>query len=459
VLPEDTQKDRCPERHDPRQAALRPSGVAIGVAIGVTTGTLRGWGLRSARTKHSARDGSNRTEIDLPATHNFPVRMAENSSRRDGAPRASPDMNSQHQVLIYTSAFLLGISLQRWLRSQMTNAREKLNSPAARAAQWMAAMRAVEGLENENALFVDEMASAMSGKKAFRRALGSATKVPFDHADERLYKMSEVALGTWWFDRQLITLLTSNSLATARGWLSARLRNSARGLAGPPRQVVVVGSGFDTRPWRMAQAPMTKWLEIDVPEVVNAKRRRLQTCNAELEIHSNAGYFPLRTVQWDIHAADVTSGSTEFDKILDMYGFDLGGPIVWVVENVLMYLSQEHVKGLLTRLAAVSAPGSILVGNSTVNRNAELIGEGKHGSYPADIVGHWVSSLPGAQGDLEVALHEADWELLESCTQRDIALAVCNGRDVASICSGLGDSGEETGHCPTDVYFFARKFY
>lgn len=379
---------------------------------------------------------------------------AKDSSRRDD--RASSD-GTQNQLLIYGSAFLLGISIQRWLRSQFINRREFLKATPARAAQWMAAMRAVESMDN-NALFHDEMAERMAGKRMFRRCLNSSIKVPVDHAGERLYKISEVALGTWWFDRQLVTLLTSNSLHSAMGWLSARLRNSARGLAGPPRQVVVIGSGFDTRPWRMALPPMTKWLEIDTKEVVDAKIRRLKASNAELEIHSNTGYYPLRTVQWNIHAADIASETLDFAKLVDMYGLDPDSPIVWVVENVLMYLPQERVKHLLSSLSAASSPGSIVVGNNTVNRSAEFFGEGKHGSYPADIVGHWVSSLPDRQEDLHVAMQETNWELMESCTQQDIAVAVCNGRDIASICGGgVGVEIEEGEHRPTEVYFFARK--
>lgn len=377
--------------------------------------------------------------------------------RQSPADRLFPKAEiSQHQLLLLASSFLLGVSLQRWIRTRIGDASFNLRSPQAKAAQWAAAMRAVESIE-DGALFMDEMAERMSGKRAFRRCLGASAK-SVSSDSERLYKISEVALGTWWFDRQLMTLLTSNSLHSARGWLSARLRNSARGLAGPPRQVVVVGSGFDTRPWRMALPPMTKWLEIDVPDVVNAKRRRLRSCNAELKMNDFTGYYPLRTIQWDMHAADVTSERVDFSKVLDMYGFDLESPIVWVVENMLMLLPQEQVKQLLSRMSSASSAGSILVANSTVNRNAEFVGEGKHGSYPADVVSHWVSSLPERSEDLAVAMEEANWDLMESCTQHDIAEAVCSGRDVASMCAGgVGMAVGAGEHRPTDVYFFARK--
>lgn len=405
------------------------------------------------------------------------------------------ELTSQEHLLILASSFLLGMSIQRWIRDRLGDAAMSLRTPPAKAAlcvlprphaptlsdersqtptrslarslarsrpacfrsfaRWAAAMRAVESLENDSALVVDDMAERMSGRRAFRRCLSNATP----SNSERMYQVSELVLGTWWFDRSLMTLLTSNSLHSARGWLSARLRNSARGLAGPPRQVVVVGSGFDTRPWRMALPPMTKWLEIDVPEVASAKKRRLRAVNAELRMNDFTGMYPLRTIQWDLHAADVTNERLNFGKVLDMYGFDVTAPIVWVVENVLMYLSPEHVNQLLSRMSAVSSAGSIVIANSTVNRNAELVGEGKHGTYPSDVVSHWVSSLPESPADLEVVLSGANWDLMESCTQHEIAEAVCDGRDVASMCAGgVGQPVGPGEHRPTDVYFFARKF-
>ena len=243
-------------------------------------------------------------------------------------------------------------------------------------------------------------------------------------------------------------------MSSARGWLSARLRNSARGLAGPPRQVVVVGSGFDTKPWRLALPPMTKWLEVDSDDVVRAKKRGLASCRAETQIHSNTGYYPLRAVQWDIHAADITRGDIDWVKILDMYGFDLDSPIVWVVENVLMYLSQDHVKDLLLGLSEASSSGSVLLGNSTVNRNAELLsGQGYSTAYPAHLVEHWASSLPE---NPEVALNECKWDVTDSCTQYDIADQVCDGH-ASSLCAFDIPSSDMQEDFPTEVCFLARK--
>ena len=83
----------------------------------------------------------------------------------------------QQQILTWTSAFLLGISIQRWLRQWRETATERLQSAVGRAAQWMAAMRAVESLEPEDALFVDDLAGTLAGKRMVRRALHLARRV------------------------------------------------------------------------------------------------------------------------------------------------------------------------------------------------------------------------------------------------------------------------------------------
>ena len=80
-------------------------------------------------------------------------------------------MDRQQQILTWTSAFLLGISLQRWFRQWRDGLKERLNSVLGRSAQWTAGMRAIESLETTDALFVDDMASDLAGKRTCKKAL------------------------------------------------------------------------------------------------------------------------------------------------------------------------------------------------------------------------------------------------------------------------------------------------
>lgn len=271
---------------------------------------------------------------------------------------------------------------------------------------------------------------------------------------KRLYMMTEVAIGTWWFDREILNALTSPAVSSTRGWLSARLRNSARGAMGPPRQVVVLGAGLDTRPWRLPLPKQVKWLEVDNAEVVQAKRHRLDSLNVQTEPVEHVGFHPLRCSEWFMHAADLSCGQ-DWESVLGQYGFDASLPIVWVIEGVLMYLSQESVHELLQDLAKVSCPGSTLIGSSTVNRNAELFGGNNHdvacGSYPAEAVDVWISSLPH---DPTVPLFEAGWSLGNSCLLAEIAHDVCKG-DPEGKCTF--DTELQIDDKPTEVYFVAKK--
>lgn len=83
-------------------------------------------------------------------------------------------MDRQQQILTISSAFVLGISIGRWLRQFREHWRERLHSSVARSGQWRAALRAVESLEIDGSLFKDELASVLAGKRAFSRALREA---------------------------------------------------------------------------------------------------------------------------------------------------------------------------------------------------------------------------------------------------------------------------------------------
>ncbi|GFR48857.1 hypothetical protein Agub_g10811, partial [Astrephomene gubernaculifera] len=62
----------------------------------------------------------------------------------------------------------------------------------------------------------------------------------------------------------------------------ARLLEACR-TAPPCLQVVLLGSGLDARPWRLALPPGLRWLEVDRRDVLAAKQARLRALGAELQ--------------------------------------------------------------------------------------------------------------------------------------------------------------------------------
>jgi hypothetical protein len=52
---------------------------------------------------------------------------------------------------------------------------------------------------------------------------------------------------------------------------------------GGARQVVMLGAGMDTRPWRLALPPDTHWFELDQADVLGAKVATMRAAGAQLE--------------------------------------------------------------------------------------------------------------------------------------------------------------------------------
>jgi len=115
--------------------------------------------------------------------------------------------------------------------------------------------------------------------------------------------------------------------------------------AGNP-QVVVVGAGLDTRPWRLAALREAVVFAVDHPASQADARAR------------TAGLTPaagrLEFVPVDL-AADDLAGA------LARAGHDAGSPTTWVWEGVVPYLTDDEVRATVTAVAGRSAPGSVLV--------------------------------------------------------------------------------------------------
>jgi methyltransferase (TIGR00027 family) len=110
------------------------------------------------------------------------------------------------------------------------------------------------------------------------------------------------------------------------------------------RQVVILGSGMDTRPYRLWWPLGTTVYEIDQPEVIHFKTEVLHALAAELSANRRAIGIDLRQ--------DWLDG-------LQRVGFDAAQPTVWVAEGLLVgYLPSDAQNRLLQSLTEVSATGS-----------------------------------------------------------------------------------------------------
>jgi methyltransferase (TIGR00027 family) len=112
------------------------------------------------------------------------------------------------------------------------------------------------------------------------------------------------------------------------------------------RQVVIVASGLDARPYRLSWPAGTTVYEIDQPEVIEFKTATL----AKLGAVPGAAH---RTVGIDLRE--------DWPAALQAAGFDTAQPTAWLAEGVLIgFLPPEAEVRLLDYIVSLSSPGSRL---------------------------------------------------------------------------------------------------
>ncbi|HUH69420.1 MAG TPA: SAM-dependent methyltransferase [Mycobacterium sp.] len=118
---------------------------------------------------------------------------------------------------------------------------------------------------------------------------------------------------------------------------------AAAGRAGI-RQVAILASGLDTRPYRLWWPHGTTVYEIDRPVVLDFKSELLRRLGAELTANHCAVGIDLRQ---------------DWLAALLRVGFDAAQPTVWIAEQLLVgYLPPDAQNRLLHDVTAVSAAGS-----------------------------------------------------------------------------------------------------
>nr|WP_260744349.1 SAM-dependent methyltransferase [Mycobacterium sp. SMC-2] len=120
-----------------------------------------------------------------------------------------------------------------------------------------------------------------------------------------------------------------------------------RALAAGIRQAVIVGSGLDSRAYRLAWPTGVVVYEIDQPAVLAFKTSTL----------SGLGAIPaveLRTVGADLRQ--------DWPTKLREAGFDIATPTAWMLEGLMIgYLPGDTQNHMLDHITELSAPGSRLI--------------------------------------------------------------------------------------------------
>lgn len=209
--------------------------------------------------------------------------------------------------------------------------------------------------EEENPVVLDPLAAALAGPRALKAS--RARQQPAPAGSGRTTKVGPMAIRTKWFDDQLEASLgmpLDSAAAASQDYLAVPAPGAA------PRQVVVLGSGMDSRPWRLKLPAGLHWYEVDRADVLQAKEAALGAAGAELgepatpmrrsysvnallerkigsfDHHAaGAGAHPLRAELWSAVAADL--GDPSWVKALVGAGFDTSKPTAWVAEGCAFY--------------------------------------------------------------------------------------------------------------------------
>ena len=172
---------------------------------------------------------------------------------------------------------------------------------------WTAAWRADESARSD-ALFHDRLARSLAGPEGFE-ILARAREVAVIEAPF-------VPVRTIFFDR--------------------RIRRGS--------QVVLLAAGMDARAFRLAWPVGTRVFEVDLPELLQLKERRLR------------GARPGCT-----RIAVPADLAGDWPAALEERGFRRELQTVWLLEGLLLYLEEVAVRSLLARLDKLSAAGSTLL--------------------------------------------------------------------------------------------------
>jgi methyltransferase (TIGR00027 family) len=122
-------------------------------------------------------------------------------------------------------------------------------------------------------------------------------------------------------------------------------------------QIIVLGAGLDTRPWRLhpniadlTDMDKVKYFEVDFPEVFDYKLSILNRLGAVSD-----SSFDYHNVVADLSVPEV------WPMQLAQAGFSATSRTLWVMEGFCNYLTEEELCKLMSKVFEISAEGSRLV--------------------------------------------------------------------------------------------------
>jgi methyltransferase (TIGR00027 family) len=111
-------------------------------------------------------------------------------------------------------------------------------------------------------------------------------------------------------------------------------------------QIVILGAGLDTRPYRLPGIERVKVYEVDLPAVQADKKRKIEQHFGRLP-----GHVTFVPIDFDTQTLEAVLAGTTFDR---------SRPALFIWEGVTQYISEDGVRRTLD-FVGKSAPGSSIV--------------------------------------------------------------------------------------------------
>jgi methyltransferase (TIGR00027 family) len=111
-------------------------------------------------------------------------------------------------------------------------------------------------------------------------------------------------------------------------------------------QVVILGAGLDTRPYRLPGMQQVKVFEVDLPSVQDDKKNKIQKFLGNLPEHVT--FIP---IDFD---------TQNLDQVFTGSNFDPSERVIFIWEGVTQYITEDAVRQTLV-FVGKSAPGSLIV--------------------------------------------------------------------------------------------------
>ncbi|AJQ28468.1 class I SAM-dependent methyltransferase [Pelosinus fermentans] len=111
-------------------------------------------------------------------------------------------------------------------------------------------------------------------------------------------------------------------------------------------QIVILGAGLDTRPYRIPGIDKMKVIEVDLPIMQNIKKEKIQKFLGAIPPH--------------VTFTSIDFNHQTLDEVLNVQQLDFSKPIFFIWEGVTPYISKEGVVSTLEFISKASS-GSVVV--------------------------------------------------------------------------------------------------